>query len=85
MQALTPLTLGISSVKASLLGAWWGFGHCIGQLILGILMLLLKASSQHDYKTLDRRYIRDFILALAACIGWRQKIPWTIQSLHDIS
>lgn len=43
VQALTPLTLGISSVKASLLGAWWGFGHCIGQLILGLLMLLLKA------------------------------------------
>ena len=42
MQALTPLTLGISSVKASLLGAWWGFGHCIGQLILGLLMLCLK-------------------------------------------
>ncbi len=45
MQALTPLTLGISSVKASLLGAWWGFGHCIGQLILGIAMLLLKVTS----------------------------------------
>lgn len=41
-QALTPLTIGRSSVRASLLGAWWGFGHCIGQLILGLLMLLLK-------------------------------------------
>ncbi len=41
-QALTPLTIGRSSFKATLLGALWGFGHSIGQLILGLLMVVLK-------------------------------------------
>ncbi|EIE24372.1 hypothetical protein COCSUDRAFT_83676 [Coccomyxa subellipsoidea C-169] len=42
LQALTPLTIGRSSFKATLLGALWGFGHSIGQLILGLLMVILK-------------------------------------------
>lgn len=40
VQALTPLTIGRSSAKASLLGALWGFGHSTGQLILGLLMVV---------------------------------------------
>lgn len=40
MQALTPLTIGRSSARASLLGALWGFGHSTGQLILGILLVV---------------------------------------------
>ena len=43
-QALTPLTIGRSNIKATLMGALWGFGHSIGQLILGLLMVLLKVS-----------------------------------------
>ena len=39
-QALTPLTIGRSSARASLLGALWGFGHSTGQLILGILLVV---------------------------------------------
>ncbi len=42
VQALTPLTIGRSHVRGALLGALWGFGHSIGQLILGLLMVLLK-------------------------------------------
>jgi hypothetical protein len=42
LAALTPLTIGRSQVRASLLGALWGFGHSTGQLILGLLMVLLK-------------------------------------------
>lgn len=44
VQALTPLTIGRSNIKATLMGALWGFGHSIGQLILGLLMVLLKVS-----------------------------------------
>jgi hypothetical protein len=43
LQALTPLTIGRSHVKGALLGALWGFGHSIGQLLLGLLMVVLKA------------------------------------------
>lgn len=42
MQALTPLTIGRSRGTASALGALWGFGHSTGQLILGMMMVLLK-------------------------------------------
>ena len=49
MQALTPLTIGRSNIKATLMGALWGFGHSIGQLILGLLMVLLKVQS-HLYQ-----------------------------------
>ena len=30
-------------MKGALLGALWGFGHSIGQLLLGLLMVVLKA------------------------------------------
>lgn len=43
LAALTPLTIGVSHLKASLLGALWGFGHSVGQLLLGLCMVLLKA------------------------------------------
>lgn len=42
LAALTPLTIGRSHLKATLLGALWGFGHSTGQLILGLLMVILK-------------------------------------------
>lgn len=42
LAALTPLTIGRSHLQASLLGALWGFGHSTGQLILGLLMVVLK-------------------------------------------
>lgn len=42
LAALTPLTIGRSRAAASTLGALWGFGHSTGQLILGLVFILLK-------------------------------------------
>lgn len=42
LAALTPLTIGRSPLRASLLGSLWGFGHSTGQLLLGLGMVLLK-------------------------------------------
>ena len=42
LAALTPLTIGRTHLRASALGALWGFGHCTGQMILGLLMIVLK-------------------------------------------
>lgn len=44
LQALTPLTIGRGRAAASALGALWGFGHSTGQLILGLVFVLLKVS-----------------------------------------
>ena len=42
LAALTPLTIGQSHLRASMLGALWGFGHSTGQLFLGLCMVVLK-------------------------------------------
>lgn len=42
LAALTPLTIGRGRAAASALGALWGFGHSTGQLILGLVFVLLK-------------------------------------------
>jgi hypothetical protein len=42
VQALTPLTIGRNRAAASALGALWGFGHSTGQLILGLVFVVLK-------------------------------------------
>lgn len=54
-QALTPLTIGRGRAAASALGALWGFGHSTGQLILGLVFVLLKV----------RRHGRGFELPLS--------------------
>jgi len=41
-QALTPLTIGRSRASSALLGGLWGAGHSTGQLLLGLMMVLLK-------------------------------------------
>ena len=48
MQALTPFTIGRSHAAASLLGALWGFGHSTGQLIMGLVMIILKVSKTFE-------------------------------------
>lgn len=55
LQALTPLTIGRNRAAASALGALWGFGHSTGQLILGIALVLLKASSKR-HSRMQRPY-----------------------------
>lgn len=54
LAALTPLTIGRSQFKASLLGALWGFGHSTGQLLLGLLMVVLKDRFQQLVPALSK-------------------------------
>ena len=42
LAALTPLSVGPSRAKNALLGALWGFGHNTGQIIFGVLFMLLR-------------------------------------------
>lgn len=42
LAALTPLAIGQSRIKASVLGALWGFGHGIGQLILTSVFFVFR-------------------------------------------
>lgn len=48
LAALAPLTIRHSRGTASALGALWGFGHSTGQLILGLVFVLLKERF-HDF------------------------------------
>jgi len=54
LAALTPLTIGRTHFSASLLGALWGFGHSTGQLILGLLMVILKDRFQQLVPALSK-------------------------------
>ena len=47
LQGLTPLTLGQNQTIAAAMGALWGFGHSSGQLILGLVFILLKVGNLH--------------------------------------
>jgi hypothetical protein len=42
VQALAPLATGRNVCSAALKGAVWGLGHSMGQLALGLFMVLLK-------------------------------------------
>eukprot|EP00898_Chlorokybus_atmophyticus_P005800 jgi/Chlat1/6220/Chrsp44S05810 len=42
LAALAPLSIGRSKLQSAWVGALWGCGHEIGQIIFGILFLLLK-------------------------------------------
>ncbi|XP_076927635.1 chloroplast protein FOR GROWTH AND FERTILITY 2-like [Bidens hawaiensis] len=42
LAALVPLSIGRSQVESALVGALWGCGHDAGQVIFGLLFLLLK-------------------------------------------
>jgi len=42
LAGLAPLTMGQTQTAAASMGALWGFGHSSGQLLLGILFLVLK-------------------------------------------
>jgi ABC-type multidrug transport system fused ATPase/permease subunit len=54
LAALTPLTIGQSHLRASMLGALWGFGHSTGQLLLGLLMVILKDRFQQLVPALSK-------------------------------
>ncbi|KAJ4774173.1 High-affinity nickel-transport family protein [Rhynchospora pubera] len=40
--ALAPLSIGRTRTESALVGALWGFGHDAGQVIFGLIFLLLK-------------------------------------------
>ncbi|XP_073041343.1 chloroplast protein FOR GROWTH AND FERTILITY 2-like [Primulina eburnea] len=42
LAALAPLSIGCSRMESAVVGALWGCGHDAGQLIFGLLFLLLK-------------------------------------------
>ena len=47
VQALAPLATGRNVCSAALKGAVWGLGHSMGQLALGLFMVLFKVGFQN--------------------------------------
>lgn len=68
LQALTPLTIGRGRVAASALGAIWGFGHSTGQLILGLVFVLLKERF-HDFVPFLSRWAGTVVGCTLLAIG----------------
>ncbi|KAJ3682465.1 hypothetical protein LUZ60_015038 [Juncus effusus] len=47
--ALAPLSIGRTRTESALVGALWGFGHDAGQVIFGLIFLLLKDRLHLDF------------------------------------
>merc|ERR1711971_304228 len=71
LAALTPLTIGRTRIHASILGALWGLGHSIGQLILGLAFVLLKDSFESFIPTFNKYggFLIGIILIIIGIIG----------------
>ncbi|KAH7663240.1 hypothetical protein IHE45_14G040200 [Dioscorea alata] len=56
LAALAPLSIGRTRVESAVVGALWGCGHDAGQMIFGLLFLLLK----------DRMFLVGTVLAMGS-------------------
>jgi len=54
LAALAPLAMGRSSMAAGFLGGLWGFGHCVGQIVFGIVFVLLKSRLNFNMEMIEQ-------------------------------
>jgi len=75
LAALTPLSVGPSRAKNALLGALWGFGHNTGQIIFGLLFMLLRNRIPWNTEIIGQwgQAIVGLTLIFIGCLGfWEQ-------------
>ncbi|CAI5476423.1 unnamed protein product [Closterium sp. Yama58-4] len=67
LAALAPLTIGRSRVQSAVIGALWGCGHDAGQVMFGVLFLLLKDKLHLDLlRVWGSRIVGATLLAIGA-------------------
>ncbi|CAI5977786.1 unnamed protein product [Closterium sp. NIES-65] len=67
LAALAPLTIGRNRVQSAVIGALWGCGHDAGQVMFGVLFLLLKDKLHLDLlRVWGSRIVGATLLAIGA-------------------
>ncbi|EPS65923.1 hypothetical protein M569_08854 [Genlisea aurea] len=67
LAALAPLSIGRTTMESAIVGALWGCGHDAGQLIFGLLFLLLKERLHIEIiRTWGTRVVGFTLLAIGA-------------------
>ena len=46
--------MGRSSVAAGFLGGLWGFGHCVGQIVFGVVFVVLKSRLNFNMEVIEQ-------------------------------
>ncbi|KAK9065199.1 hypothetical protein SSX86_016582 [Deinandra increscens subsp. villosa] len=85
LAALAPLSIGRSRVESALVGALWGCGHDAGQVIFGLLFLLLKDQLHIEIiRTWGTRVV-GFTLLVIGAMGIREasEIPTPCVALEN--
>ncbi|KAF5756278.1 putative urease accessory protein UreH-like, transmembrane [Helianthus annuus] len=85
LAALAPLSIGRSRVESALVGALWGCGHDAGQVMFGLLFLLLKDQLHIEIiRTWGTRVV-GFTLLVIGAMGIREasEIPAPCVALEN--
>ncbi|XP_002990873.2 uncharacterized protein LOC9659115 [Selaginella moellendorffii] len=77
LAALAPLSIGRTKMEGAFVGALWGCGHDAGQILFGLLFLVLKEKLQIDLlRTWSARVVGVTLLVIGAVgIKEAQEVP----------
>ncbi|XP_073145885.1 chloroplast protein FOR GROWTH AND FERTILITY 2-like [Henckelia pumila] len=74
LAALAPLSIGCSRMESAAVGALWGCGHDAGQLIFGLLFLLLKDRLHIEVLRTWGTRVVGFTLLVIGAMGIREAL-----------
>lgn len=72
LAALAPLSIGFLRMESAAVGALWGCGHDAGQLIFGLLFLLLKDQLHIEVLRTWSTRVVGFTLLVIGAMGIRE-------------
>ena len=85
LAALTPLTIGRTRLQSTLLGGLWGMGHNTGQVIFGILFLILRERLNLDILEVGSKALVGATLLFIGAMGAREALSPEDEHSHSHS
>lgn len=85
LAALTPLTIGRTRLQSTLLGGLWGMGHNTGQVIFGLLFLVLRERLNLDILEVGSKALVGATLLFIGAMGAREALSPEGESSHSHS
>jgi len=76
LAALTPLTIGPNRAQNALMGALWGCGHNTGQIIFGLIFILLRDRLPFNMELISQygQGIVGLTLVIIGCLGFLESL-----------